>query len=661
MTKKSPGTALVMVLLMILLLSGMILTYLSHALRQRQISNQNASQIKADIIANSALCLIVADLKQEIARGSDATICPFIYIPNSTESILPERNEPDDAIPNLIRRSLRNDPISIPSRASAVNSTDDISINKKSITLARWNAHYLIPKASTINDASDPISNFKAPDWIIVTREKIEVKNDGDLKMLRDQGSRSYAIGRYAYAIYDEGGLLDMNVAGYDPALNLPPEIIRAKGSLGFAELNCIPGLGTTQSINDILGWRNYATLKAHGDFDLHNFTFEAGNEYGNFVLNNPTGFLKTSTEVWNQHTDQMFVSRQALIQMRRALAFSANSLASLGTFSRDSNLPTLKRALQYRVTKLFTRRDGSPSIIGDPLLHRFSLERLNELTQNDQETIQRDFGLIALDGTSHYWGYCGTSGSLLKSTFDSTWLDGDRDPDFFELIAFINNDEHLNSVLTIGANLIDQFDTDTTPTTLCYLAGSSTLMIHGTDSAAFLNRPCQSVGELRYVANTNQDMLDLFCARNLEESLPMRAGAVNRNTRNYWVLAAIIAGAYKNPGDLKTGLSNNSAITAAKALITGAHAAQTRGEGLDRITPNSGDAILIQRALTDVATTRVWNLMIDVIAQSGKYPPYAEHLDQFMVDGESRYWLHIALDRFSGKILDIQLEAVHE
>ena len=25
----------------------------------------------------------------------------------------------------------------------------------------------------------------------------------------------TYAVGRYAYAVYDEGGLLDINVAGY--------------------------------------------------------------------------------------------------------------------------------------------------------------------------------------------------------------------------------------------------------------------------------------------------------------------------------------------------------------------------------------------------------------------------------------------------------------
>jgi len=54
---------------------------------------------------------------------------------------------------------------------------------------------------------------------------------------------------------------------------------------------------------------------------------------------------------------------------------------------------------------------------------------------------------------------------------------------------------------------------------------------------------------------------------------------------------------------------------------------------------------------------------MIDVIAQSGRYPPTATSpsLGQFMVEGEKRYWLHLAVDRVRGEIIDQQLEAVYE
>ena len=46
---------------------------------------------------------------------------------------------------------------------------------------------------------------------------------------------------------------------------------------------------------------------------------------------------------------------------------------------------------------------------------------------------------------------------------------------------------------------------------------------------------------------------------------------------------------------------------------------------------------------------TRTWNLFIDVIAQTGRYTPDATDINQankFIVEGEKRYWLHIALGR---------------
>ena len=54
---------------------------------------------------------------------------------------------------------------------------------------------------------------------------------------------------------------------------------------------------------------------------------------------------------------------------------------------------------------------------------------------------------------------------------------------------------------------------------------------------------------------------------------------------------------------------------------------------------------------------------MIDVIAQTGKYKPNAADLsgNNFVVEGEKRYWLHIALDRDDGTVLGTQLEEVIE
>jgi hypothetical protein len=66
-------------------------------------------------------------------------------------------------------------------------------------------------------------------------------------------------------------------------------------------------------------------------------------------------------------------------------------------------------------------------------------------------------------------------------------------------------------------------------------------------------------------------------------------------------------------------------------------------------------------RALTNCGTTRVWNLMIDVITQTGRFPSTATGLANFNVEGERRYWVHVAIDRYTGKVLDEQIEEVKE
>ena len=71
-----------------------------------------------------------------------------------------------------------------------------------------------------------------------------------------------------------------------------------------------------------------------------------------------------------------------------------------------------------------------------------------------------------------------------------------------------------------------------------------------------------------------------------------------------------------------------------------------------------------IARALAEVGQARTWNLMIDVIAQTGKYAPGTLTVNdstKFIVQGEKRYWLHIALDRDDGTVLGTQLEEVIE
>ena len=68
------------------------------------------------------------------------------------------------------------------------------------------------------------MSDFTAPDWVFVTAEKgpavLSTPTSRTASRLRGDGP----TGRYAYAIYDEGGLLDINYTGY-PSASTPMHI----------------------------------------------------------------------------------------------------------------------------------------------------------------------------------------------------------------------------------------------------------------------------------------------------------------------------------------------------------------------------------------------------------------------------------------------------
>jgi hypothetical protein len=66
-------------------------------------------------------------------------------------------------------------------------------------------------------------------------------------------------------------------------------------------------------------------------------------------------------------------------------------------------------------------------------------------------------------------------------------------------------------------------------------------------------------------------------------------------------------------------------------------------------------------RPLAAAGGTRVWNLLIDVVAQAGRYPSGTTNPANFVVEGEQRYWVHVAIDRLTGQVLDKQVEVVKD
>jgi Tfp pilus assembly protein PilX len=594
--RRQRGITLILVLSFVLLLTAVVLVFLSRAMNARLLSSGSLKQSSSDQLALSALDVVTGNLKQEIASStlSSSTSYPslavptyVVYRPLSSTNAAPIRfgnpTGTPDPTPNLVRISSHSDGgQSFPSSlASAVNSTTDASFNGRSVTLPRWNSHYLLPvqNSATAGSDSTPVSSFTAPDWVLVT------DTSGPAVLTAPNSS---VIGRYAYAIYDEGGLLDVNVAGY------PTKSTTAqsgdKPGLAYADLTqlALPASPTTSlltaaDVDNLVGWRNYASVQPAGSFN--GFTISTSTQTQNFynlILNNVSGFLSVNTTTYNSLTDQAFLSRQQLIKYIASTgtdtAAHANSLHNalqyLGTFSRDINAPSWspatptgssidyaglskttaavnRDALDVRVTSSFTRADGTTAQVGEPLVkYRFPLNRLQGISYQGintgtvttlssgtlsvatAATIQRDFGLVWVAGngsgitndvhSASHWDYCGPTGSTRSNGIATLGLIGNREPNFFELLkaAILNgslgrdagpNGSYLVNyergpasgfqeadmnidfqVIQLGANIIDQSDTDSYPTEIHFNDpgnGNAETPVYGVENLPYMQR----------------------------------------------------------------------------------------------------------------------------------------------------------------------------
>jgi hypothetical protein len=740
------GAALIITLAFIVLLTGLVFAYFSRATTDRQVSNASLNNTAADLLARSALDIVIGDFKQEIANTATITSTNILPARSGNPSFNPNSggNVPADPIPNLIRRSVRSDTLVSPavaSRASAVNSETDLSPNGRSISKTRWNNHYLIGSAN--------LGSFTSPDWVLMTRSGPVPFASWD-SSVKDKTSNNYVVGRYGYAVYDEGGLLDINVAGYPYPSPTPggsgstPSLtdIGRKGVITFADLS---GVASTNSdttimsplaVNNFVLFRNYATTESAQK--LNDPIAFSGSSICNTVLGGH-GFLnyylgadgtqgcsdstkKGTTVDFGQvnkivsttvtpRTDQAFMTRQELIKFQdRVGVASTNALQYLGTFSREQNKPTWKA-------------QGSTLVFPN----RFYLGNLARVVPNPPPPDDQKVGNFNLHWNGTYWEYWGTGTSIANAIPKIT------DPstaDFFQLLNHIlhppasglpwdtstADSNNIATTLALGAALIDQYDADSNTTRIDYSNGS----VYGMEQGAAadlarpgaapsppagyysLNRPFRNVAELGYAFKQWSTRLDQtldFCTRPTTSfpvvfgasldagfldlftynSATVRSGIVNLNTRQAPVLTAILTNAItaestastlgRGTTTLAAGAANTIVNTTETSSGSSANAAIGRADAArlaslatgSPFTTNDEGRETIARALAEVGQTRTWGLLIDLVAQTGHYASNATELKNFVVDGEKRYWLHVAIDRFDGTIVGQQLEEVLE
>jgi hypothetical protein len=790
------GAALIIVLAFVVLLTGLVVAYFSRTATDRQLAQSSFNDTDADLLARSALDIVVGDFKQEIVTGSSPTPAGNIayYSPVPAANVLPMRSGnpgfappeyPNDPIPNLIRRSVRADPIVAPGiacRASAINSTTDVSSNGRSISLARWNSHYLIPRANPSDATGDstPTNTFVAPDWVLVTRNGPAVQagiGAGSTAISNPVSTNtSYVVGRYAYAVYDEGGLLDINVAGFPtPGSNPPGWVwdVGRKSVLAFADLTTLPttpgNTMSTTAVNRFVGFRNYATVAPWTTTPSSlSFSFSSSNadKFSAYFLGpvgvspwvSPSDHVGTSKDFGtvnpintgsgpSTRTDQNFITRRELIALRSAgtAVANPNTLQYLGTFSREKNASTWRKN-GVTTGQIEANLAAPPTGPG-----RFYIGNLNAVVPGAD--VQSGIGLKWKNKqgtTPGWWFYTGPSNPKALAHIPP-FAGGNKH--FFQILEYAtlgisdgtDTTAQILATIALGASLIDQYDplvgTTREYTNTGTSAGSYTTAIsfgngqfgdqycYGLEkndpnlsalapsptptpvptpmaTSIFLGantsdpndtvgagRPFRGVGDFGYGIRTtvaglptldfytwpqaqnapwgDSPVLDFFSYS--DPSLaPVRSGIVSLNTRQPPVLAALLSGTLLTE-TASTTVTSAEATAAANTIVNATAAAPALGRAdIVRLASAVNTAPFggaseevreaIPRALAEVVQTRTWGLLIDIVAQTGRYRPNATSLqNDFIVEGEKRYWLHVAIDRFDGSIVGQQLEEVLE
>jgi hypothetical protein len=481
------GAALILTLACIVILTGLVLLFLTHSLLETQVSVASADQTAASLFARGSVDSVIGELKQEIAAGSAAPFIPAgsdlrdpntVFLPTTNQTMVPYRM--DSAAPaNVLKRSSYNEPFyagsfynttAWPAPQWAVNlsstNTAYIGSGGRFVSTARWNEPLLMPTTNIAGSGATgtwPATSFIPPDWIYVTRTAGPATTFSSALIPNTVSgalNTNCVVGRYAYVVYDEGGLLDANAAGYPSVAldgtSITQPMMRHKISEACADLTQI-GLNASD-ITNLVAWRN-----PNNDATATTYT--------NYVYSAATNAFLTPAP-----GERIFTSRQQLIDfLTQNVAQSPTdiermqaALPYLTTFSRELNAPswypqTNMTASGYNYFSIATNTPASATNAFAPLerantmytnvsglvcsanqpaaLSRFPLSRLAWITLNGSllpnvtaAQIQESFGLV-WDSANTAWIYAGPTGSTVQGSIAQLSTIHGREPNFFEML----------------------------------------------------------------------------------------------------------------------------------------------------------------------------------------------------------------------------------
>ncbi len=505
--------ALVVVLTVVVLAAILVSAFVSVAMLERSSSGHYSASLRAEEVARAGYTTVLADLRREISAGStvvsNAGGAVLFNMPRTNWTMIPQTNIALTNALSLVRFSSTNvppgftntawfDTNALPPNRSSTVSTATKSRNNRKISATSWLAPRLIPTNSAAAVAA--LTN-NPPSWIYLTRSgaRALANTDASGAASSSLSNTNYVIGRFAYAIYDTGGLLDANLAGAPSNTAIVPAAWAAsKANQAFADLTQV-GLTTAQTAA-LVQWRNAASAAD-------------SNSYTRYIRQ--TG--PTNGFVTGVNGDRKFFSRSDFLRYADVNAWTPDAIASFTTFQRDPAAPglfptydasTYKPALipgggavsailassAYRTIASTTPGATNPAVLqvrkadGTPeVSNRFNLDRLLWLTregpiaslstgnslyttafnalggtpeaaaflaQGTAANIQKYFGLC-WDGSpaswnpgspspttgeiGQMWVYCSPTGSLASRAASIKTLAQaaaeNREPDLFELV----------------------------------------------------------------------------------------------------------------------------------------------------------------------------------------------------------------------------------
>jgi len=533
------GFALVFALAMLVLLMTIVLAYFSNAMLHRQISVASAANLKVQLITKTAADLILDDFQHEIESGSlaDANskltmpVRRPITVPSNgigvtnmlAPSVVPQRIG-DGGVTNIVKVSrsglsfftngtgytnLANRTTDGLARASAI-STTNTSANGRFLTKERWLAPKLMSDSET--------NAYTVPDWIYLNR-KGETPTDFTASGLAtaansDSTNTGFVVGRYAYTVYDVGGLLDINVVGNAlPSTNNAIRGLAHQVSLS----NGIGGVSVTNFTN-FVAWRSAVSSTN---------TNAASGSGG--LFDPKRNFIDVPA------SEQAFVNRQDLLNYvaQSGSPIPSATLPFLTTFSRDLNAPSYERLnpdlmnpalldVRFEADTTLHRPEGDITVkSGTPVMpRRFPLSKLSlfEQANPDPTAMSYYFGLTR-NGT-HSWIYtAATSNGSIAKLSDVAKLG--REPNFFEILQAVIYTGSLGKfgantytdevdkvlpggtiyylkgldcfqnfqVMHIGANIIDQWDANDIPTCIEFGNSGAYFSFYGIENLPYLSQ----------------------------------------------------------------------------------------------------------------------------------------------------------------------------